>query len=232
MYKTGTTSIQSTLFHTGSSGRHRLLTLDPFFGNRLIGSAFAPDYGIGERFISDAVTSQMAARAPQRSRAYLDRCLMVAARRECTPILSAEIISSLPCQALEHLRDFLHERSWSPRLILYVRAPLDLLASMFQQRLRAGRIASRIPVQLMAYFQHSIQAGYVKQLRLLDEVFGRQHVTMQWFDPAAFPDRCVVRHFCSLIGLPIRATAVVRVNEALSLDATKFLYALAGARAY
>jgi len=227
MVKTGTTSIQSTLFSLQPGGRHRLLTLDPFFGNWLMGSAFAPDYGIGERFISDGVTAHMAATAPRRSRVYLDRCLAAAARRGCTPILSAEIISGLPRRGLEELRDFLHERSWRPALILYVRAPLDLLASMFQQRLRAGRIASRIPVLLMPYLLHSSKLGYAKQLLLLEEVFGRRQMTMSWFDPLSFDAGCVVRHFCSLLGLPLRADAVVRVNEGLSLDATRFLYALA-----
>lgn len=57
-------------------------------------------------------------------------------------------------------------------------------------------------------------------------MFGRDHVSLQWFDPRRFPDRCVVRHFCDFAGIPIRAADIVRENDSLSFDAIKFVYAL------
>lgn len=226
MVKTGTTSIQSSLFHNLQSDRFRLLTLDSCFGNLLVGSAFAGDYGIGERFISHGVTAKMAATVPLQSRDYLDRALQAAAARHATPILSAEIIGNLPCDGIERLRSFLVERGWSPRVILYVRAPLDLLESRFQQRLRVGGIPSRIPRKLNEYIEQSLRMNFSAPLRLLDEVFGPENVTLQWFDPARFPGRCVVRHFCGFAGIPIRESDIIRENDSLSLDALRFVYAL------
>jgi hypothetical protein len=226
MYKTGTTSIQSSLFYGLQSDRFRLLSLDAFCGNWLIGSAFADDYGVNERFISNGVTPRMAATVPRRSRDYLDRALAAAGRRGATPILSAEIIGSLSQAAVERLRDFLVGRGWQPRVIIYARAPLDQLGSMFQQRVRAGDIASRMPASLPEFIDYSARHGYATPLRMMDEVFGRENVSMQWFDPASFPGGCVVRHFCGVAGIPFRESAVMRVNEAASLDATRFLYAL------
>jgi hypothetical protein len=226
MIKTGTTSIQSSLFYAPRSSRYRLLTLDSYFGNVLIGSAFAGDYGIGERFISHGVTARAAAIVPPRSREYLERSLKAAADRGCMPILSAEIISGLPRHALARLRAFLADRGWQPRVILYLRAPLDLLESRYQQRLRAGSIPSRIPRKPSEYIEYSCRTGYAEPLECLDEVFGREHVALQWFDPQRFPGNCVVRHFCGVAGIPIPEGYTVRENDSLSLDAVRFIYAL------
>lgn len=226
MIKTGTTSIQASLFYGPRSSRYRLLTLDPYFGNVLIGSAFAGDFGIGERFISHGVTARAAAIIPSRSREYLECSLEAAANRRCTPILSAEIISSLPRHALARLREFLVDRGWQPRVILYLRAPLDLLESRYQQRLRAGSIPSKIPRNPSEYIEYSCRMGYASPIECLDEVFGREHVALQWFDPRRFPGNCVVRHFCDVAGISIRGGDIVRENESLSLDAVRFLYAL------
>lgn len=226
MIKTGTTSIQSSLFYNLRSDQFRLLTLDSYFGNWLVGSAFAGDYGIGERFISHGVTAQMAATVPVQSRDYFNRALHAATARHVTPIISAEIIGNLSREGIERLRGFLVERGWSPWVILYVRAPLDLLESRFQQRLRSGSIPSRIPRKLTEYIEQSLRMSYSAPLQLLDEVFGRENVTLQRFDPVRFPGRCVVRHFCSFAGIPIRESDIIRENDSLSLDALRFVYAL------
>lgn len=164
MIKTGTTSIQSSLFYRAKSDQFRLMTLDSYFGNLLIGSAFADDYGVGERFISRDVTARMAATTPTRSREYLKRSLEAAASRRCTPIISAEIISDLPHEAIMRLRSFLVEQGWTPRVILYVRAPLDLLESRFQQRLRAGAVPSRIPQRLPDHMEHTAVERVIRRL--------------------------------------------------------------------
>lgn len=226
MIKTGTTSLQSSLLKAAGGNRFRLLTLDSFFGNVLVGSAFAGDYGIGERFISQAVDARMAAKISRRSHEYLAKSLEAAARHRCTPIISAEIIGSLPRDAIGRLRAFLVERGWQPRVIVYVRAPLDLLESRFQQRLRAGDIPSRIPQKMPAYLERSRRGWYSAPLDSLDAAFGRDHVTPQWYDPRRFPGQCVVRHFCDFAGIPIQDGDIVRANDSLSLDAVRFVYAL------
>ena len=229
MPKTGTTSIQSSLFRGLRDARFRLLTLDSFFGNLLIGSAFSGNFGKGLSFISHGVTEAMAATVPQQSRTYLDRALAAAGRRGCLPMLSAEIITNLPDAALERLRDFVLERNWQPRVVIYVRPPLDYLASRFQQRLKAGMRVRVGPAGIEEFVEQGVRSGYVRPLQILDRVFGREHVEMHSFDPAGFPGRCVVRHFCGVAGIPGESVKVIRENDSVSLDAVKFLHALSHA---
>lgn len=226
MPKTGTTSIQSSLCRGLHDARFRLLTLDSFFGNLLIGSAFSGDYGVGSRFISHRVTEDMAARLPQESRHYLDRALAAAGRHGCTPILSAEIISYLPEAALERLRDFVVERNWQPSMVMYVRSPLDFLESRFQQRVKAGIMVRGAPTRMEEYLEFAISLGYARPLRAVDQVFGREQVAAFAYDQAEFPGRCVVRHFCGIAGIPGDRVRVIRENDSVSLDAVRFLYAL------
>jgi len=226
MIKTGTTSIQSSLFYNLRSDHFRFLTMDSYFGNLLVGSAFAGDYGIGERFISHGVTAEMAETVPAQSRDYFNRALAAAGAHHRTAILSAEMIGYLRRDGIERLKAFLVDRGWKPRVILYVRAPLDLFESRFQQRLRAGGIPSRIPCKFDDYIKQSSRMSYSEFPRLLDEVFGCENVTFQWFDPQRFPSRCVVRHFCEFAGVPIRDADILRENDSLSLDALRFVYAL------
>ncbi len=234
MPKTGTTSIQSSLCRGLHDERFRLLTLDSFLGNLLIGSAFSGDYGVGSRFISQMVTEDMAARLPPESRHYLDRALAAAGRRGCTPILSAETISYFSEAALERLRDFVVERNWQPRVVMYVRSPLDFLESRFQQRLKAGIMVRGAPTRMADYLEFSVRLGYGRPLRGVDQVFGREHVAMFAYDPAGFPGRCVVRHFCGIAGIPGESVRVIRENDSVSLDAVRFLHALsvAGRRGF
>jgi hypothetical protein len=226
MPKTGTTSIQSSLCRGLHDARFRLLTLDSFFGNLLIGSAFSGDYGVGSRFISHGVTEAMAAKVPQESRHYLDQGLAAAGRRGCLPILSAEIITNLPEAALERLRDFVVGRNWQPRVVMDVRSPLDFLESRFQQRLKAGIMVRGAPTRIADYLEFSVRLGYARPLQVVDRVFGREQVAMHAFDPAGFPGRCAVRHFCGIAGIPRESVRVIRENDSLSLDAVRFLYAL------
>jgi len=229
MPKTGTTSIQASLCRGLDDARFRLLTLDSYFGNLLIGSAFSGDYGVGSRFISHGVTEAMVATVPRELRDYLDRALAAAGRRGCLPILSAEIISNLPESALEGLRDFVVERNWQPRVVMYVRSPLDYLESWFQQRLKAGVMVSGVPKRIADCLDASIGPGYARPLRAVDHVFGREHVEMFAYDQAGFPGGCVVRHFCGIAGIPGDSVRVIRENDSVSLDAVRFLFALSEA---
>lgn len=220
--KTGTTSIQSSLLYGLRDPRFRFLTLDSDFGNRLVKSAFQRDFGEGKSVSSRGISPRQAAALATRSRRHLDRSLAAAARRGVTPILSAEEILGFDEASLGDLRDFLAERGWSPQVIAYVRPPLDHFASLLGQRIRAH---VRFTQDLDA-FVSSDQFNPIRRLRRLDEAFGVAAVSLQWFEPASFPGRCVVRHFCRTLGIEFRGEDVVRENDSLNLAALRFLYAM------
>jgi len=220
--KTGTTSIQSSLLHGLRDPRFRFLTLDSDFGNFLVASAFRVNFGDGRQLFSRGMDRTRAEAATVRSRRYLDRSLAVAARDGCTPILSAEAIINFKDESALRLRDFLAERGWSPQVVAYVRPPIDLLASLFGQALRADLPFAAIP-ELIAFRDRFEPVGMVRRL---DRTFGAGSVSLHRFEPADFPDRCVVRHFCGAMGIDFRGEDVIRENDSLNLAQIQFLYAM------
>ena len=84
------------------------------------------------------------------------------------------------------------------RVIGYVRPPVAFKTSLFQQRVKHG---------LGAFNIDGIRPKYRKRFRKFDTVFGTGNVTLRKFDPATFPDRCVVRDFCQQLGIPAPSPA-------------------------
>lgn len=220
--KTGTTSIQSSLLYGLRDPRFRLLTLDSDFGNLLVSSAFRVGFGEGKQLFSRDIDPRQAAAATMRSRRYLDRALAAAARDGVTPILSAEAIIGFNEASLAALRDHLVERGWTPRVLAYVRPPFDYLTSLLVQGVRANLWFARD----LEAFSADERFNPVKNVRRLDQVFGAESVSPHWFEPASFPGRCVVRHFCGTLGIDFRGEDVVRENDSLNLAGIRFLYAM------
>lgn len=220
--KTGTTSIQSSLFYALRDERFRLLTLDSRFGNQTFLAAFSDGFGSGNAYFSRGIGPRGLARLPQRSRDYLDRALRSAGRDGVTPVISAEAMSGTKDPAPERLRDFLSARGWDPRVVAYLRAPLDFVESLYQQDLRTA-----VPLARLAARRERLdRADYHRAIERLDRAFGREAVTLHWFDPESFPDRCVVRHFCESNGIRFLGDDVVRKNESINLPAVRFISAL------
>ena len=222
-HKTGTTSIQSTLFWGLRDRRFRLLSLDSFFGNRLLLTAFL-DRPLGRRGVFlRGITPGQFPRWAHRSRAYLDRTLAASRRDGVTPIISAECVWGFQESELMALRRFILDRGFEPRVVAYLRPPFDRVESEMQQVARLGiadlwpRCVLRPPQSLLSDVQR------------IDAVFGRRQVTVFPFDQRGFPDRCVVRHFCDFVGIDLDRVPILRENESLSLDAFRFLHAFNGA---
>jgi hypothetical protein len=221
--KTGTTSIQSTLFWGLRDRRFRLLSLDSYFGNRLLLTAFH-DRPHGQRGVFlRGITPGQFPRWAHRSRAYLDRTLAASRRDGVTPIISAECVWGFQESELMALRRFILDRGFEPRVVAYLRPPFDRVESAMQQFARIGiadlwpRCVLRPPQSLLSDVQR------------IDAVFGRRQVAVFPFDQRGFPDRCVVRHFCDFVGIDLDRVPILRENGSLSLDAFRFLHAFNGA---
>jgi len=132
-------------------------------------------------------------------------------------ILSGEGVCSLPLDAVAALKALLLEYVDHVRVVAYIRSPIGYMESAFQQRLKANS------VDLRGF------AGSYPQYRVrfekFDRVFGRENVDLWKFEPKTFPNGCVVRDFCSRLGIALPPDRIVRVNEGLSRNAVSLLYA-------
>jgi len=218
MPKTGTTSIQSTLFRNTPDKRFRFISLDCVFGNRCALGGFTsrdrPRFG----FFSETIPKWYYPILRRSSKAYLTRALRACAKDEVIPIFSAEIIWYLDQVDLRAISAFLNAEGYRPEVYGYLRAPLDFCESVFQQMVKIGRCPS---------LENSSHLGsqYCNQINSLQCAFGKEHVRLKVFDPKSFPQRCVVRDFCSRIGMNFGDAKVIRENESINGEVTKLLYA-------
>ncbi|MCP4758307.1 MAG: hypothetical protein GY876_02445 [Planctomycetes bacterium] len=219
--KTGTTAIQSSLFESLRDKRFRLITLDSYFGNRTMLAAFMPtEFERASIFFRGVGPDQMQSLRSSAT-AYLDRRLRAARRSGQVPIISAEMIWTFSEEQIRTLAGFLTDRGFRPKVYGYIRAPLDMLESVFQQKIRVGRTdAWKELLGMMG--RRPLRRG----ISVLDDVFGEASVDLKYFDPDFFPGRCVVMDFCDRAGIEFDGGKVIRVNESLNLNATKFLHAI------
>ena len=220
MPKTGTTSIQSTLFDSCLDNRFLLVTLDSFFGNRTIGEAFLKDPLEKNSVFFRGLTRVKLANRYSSARAYYDRALRKARRLKKTPIISAEIIWGFKEEEVRSLVSFLAERGFRPVVYGYCRPPLDALSAILQQHVRVGHLNPwerliKSPDKLL----------YQEKLVLFNNIVGRDSAHFQIFDPASFRDHCVVKNFCDWTGIKLGSLKIRRVNESLNANAVKLLYA-------
>jgi len=101
------------------------------------------------------------------------------------------------------------------QVVGYIRAPIAMMESKFQQLLRRHYVRS-----LGDCYPH-----YRASLEKFDSIFGRESVQLWKFDPTRFPEGNVVRDFSARLQIPLQQEWLVRANDALSRDAVSLLYA-------
>ena len=133
MPKTGSTSIQSTLFSNTPDKRFRLITLDSVFGNRCVVAAFTTDDRSHYAFFSETVPKWYFPFLSRSSKNYLKRALRACAQTDVVPILSTEVAWVFQEIDLQSMKEFFESEGYQAEVYGYVRPPLDFYESVFQQ---------------------------------------------------------------------------------------------------
>ncbi|MGQ0609810.1 MAG: hypothetical protein ACT4N9_01720 [Paracoccaceae bacterium] len=219
VYKTGSSAIQETLFNHAAGlsdgaylgagvANHSLLVRTAVLVAKRAQERFAP----GDSLEKVQQRKEHAAERLQHA--------LAAAAPAGRVILSAEAICGFTARELETLKDFLTPHAEQIRFFGYMRDPVTLTASVFQEQLK-----SRRPVGFT--FGQGGEPGPPLLYRVvdrLDALFGAAAVTVFPFDPATFPGGDVVRHFLAATGIRGEGLEPVRSNESLNLLAVKALY--------
>ncbi|MGR8933318.1 MAG: hypothetical protein ACU837_02880 [Gammaproteobacteria bacterium] len=132
-------------------------------------------------------------------------------------LISAELLTTkrTDLSLLLTLRDLVAKHVDSIVVVGYIRPPKGHMESAFQERVKGG--CSQLDCD-------SIYPKYRKRLENLDKAFGKENVVFWKFDPATFPNGCVVQDFCSRLGIDFPVSSISRVNESLSREAVALLY--------
>jgi hypothetical protein len=222
MHKTGTTSIQTTLFRNRrwlqrhganylSISENHSTTLYPLF------SAEPHRLPVNARKGFD--TEEKAARRNAAIRKALTRAL--AANTSPRLVVSGEELLSLPPPGLSGLKQALAPHAGDLRAIVYVREPIGYVSSAFQEMLRNGFAWDALVA--------NPPAPQYRRIQKLIDAFGRDHVDIRVYDRARLHDGDLMADFLSAVGLEPRLArefAPVRINRSLCHEAVLLVAAL------
>ncbi|MBK6286163.1 MAG: hypothetical protein IPJ33_12285 [Gammaproteobacteria bacterium] len=214
MHKTGSSSIQNSLYHgLGDPAFHYADLGQPNASARIV-TAFRAEpetqnmnrkLGLSREQLQPQIRETL-----ERLHRELGHCTRQ------TVILSGEHIAFLKQTELRRLREFLRGHTSELRAVGYIRAPRSYMESVFQQHLQGGHGVFEL---------ERLLPRYRTRFEKLEAIFGAASMHYWYFEPESFPGGCVVRDFCRRLQIDFDARAIQRVNEGLSLPAVRLLYA-------
>ena len=217
--KTGSTSIQDALFHELRDRRFLYACGGWPNGSFAVNSVFDPPPENAWTFHAIGHEGRFEDWRDRFARQF-DRELAQARLRHAHLVISAESFWTSSREGQESLRRRLADEQVDIRVIAYVRPWIPWGTSMFQEAVKGGR-----KVLALGHSRDRDVFQVRERLQNLFAVFGRERVTVCLFDPTRFPDGCVVRDFCGRIGLPVSPARSWNINERLSFEALKLLFA-------
>ncbi|MEB3351728.1 MAG: hypothetical protein VKM01_05320 [Cyanobacteriota bacterium] len=223
MPKTGSSSIQETLYYE---------LRDPGFiycGFGEINSSFALSSFVGQATHIGAIRQlgkgRLAGLYHQRMLGRFQRSLARARSGDAALILSAEL--AYGWRRDQHLwwRQFASEHCLDLRIVVYLRPPIDWLASALSEGLKFGRQSTH--AGLVEFYLHQLPERHLDlcaRIDMLVDVYGKEAVVIRPFLRSALLEGCVVRDFCRVVGLGQAPATIHRQNDSLSLEASQCLH--------
>jgi hypothetical protein len=219
MHKTGTTSVQATLFNNRVPLRNHninYLSINQNHSETLYPLVCDNPHLYHVNRSAGIDTEEKAAWRNERISRALRQELE---SNTCSRIvISGEDLIHLTPEGIERLRQKLLPFADRFRIVVYVRDPYDFINSAFQQKLRAGLTYE----QLIA----SPPLPRYRRIQKFIKIFGREHVDIRIFEPTRFVNRDLIADFLAAIdaGPELAKTLdIVRANEALSHEAALIL---------
>jgi hypothetical protein len=219
MHKTGSTSIQTYLYHDLKDPRYQYLVRDIPNGSAFVASLFADPPRELRRWMEKSAAEASFDGYRKTLQRQWDQSVATARQRDAHLIFSAEASFLADTPTLARIRDRLSDSGFATDILAYLRSWTSFHESYFQQLVKMGR------GELTLDTARGKPMLYRENLENLWNVFGRETVQLVKFDPARFPQGCVVRDFQNRLGMPCVGSARPRTNEALTLPAVQLLYA-------
>lgn len=223
--KTGTTSIQKFLRHdlTDRNFCYPAFTTGPRLRddchNRAVNSVFRSN---PEKFHAYAKAGLSREVIRRQGALFLEQLQReVDSSPAHTLLLSAEDLSWFPPRNLGELIGFLRDLGLQTRALAYIRQFKKDQESRFQQSIRDPGAWDLSKPRDPGFFP----IEYERCFSSFDTFLGRSAVTVAEFKPTTFEDGCVVRDFCRLTGVKLEQSPNRFVNDSLSAEALKLLYA-------
>lgn len=214
MPKTGTSSIQETLYKEKEIGNGEYLKIGPVSNHStIIYSLFAKRPELHHAHIAAQRTKNQVEEFVKYHKEQLGGILSLTQSRQY--IISGEDILFLQEEELLELRSYLLQFSSEISVVAYVRPPISFMQSAFQQKIKEGDLKFGIA---------GFYPQYKNRFEKFDRVFGQDNVSLIKFHPDSLLAGDVVCDFCNRIGISIESKNISRENESISLEAIAFLF--------
>lgn len=221
LHKTGTTSIQQTLFLDENNGllkEHGFLYPKKWVANHSIPiySAFC-DYperyhiNIRNNFTTDEIKT-----INQKNLKILKE--EIKERRLPKLVISGEDISMLTYQNLSNLKTYLLSISNNIKVIIYVRNPISWAISNIQELIKGGHSYKNSFLNISKTSENLFQSRIEK----FSKIFGKESINVLTYEHASIYEFGLVGHFLSAVGLTdneINKLKLIRSNDSISLVA-------------
>lgn len=238
MHKTGTSSIQATLFNNKELIAEKFgYQYFSYFSNH--GHLCPLFYKHPELFRPNYLARSTKEESEKRKKVLQNQLaneIKISAPKPF--ILSAEDFSLLTYEQVSRFKQFLEPYFESITIIIYVREPYSFLSSMAQQFIKSGVTFAEILDDTLAPHElertecppsYSILPQYQYRIHKFQKIFGTSNVLIREFNSSTLPNGDVVQDFIEKLNpdLNIMQDAPsVRVNEALSHQAVLLLEAI------
>ena len=224
MPKTGTTSIQESLYHGLDDPAFRYIGLGWTNSASYVVPLFSE---FPERFWRFRTKRYSRARIEQVRQSYAYRlrtALRQARNRSQTPIISAEHCWQMPPADLERLRDFLVAEGFVAKVVACVRPIKSFVESAFQQRVKWGH-PSFGPIPWPVPDGPTAFGGWSGTLAMFERIWGPRNLIVRPFVKSALHEACAVRDFCRTLDITFDPRKVIHANHSLCEEAVQFLFA-------
>ena len=223
MPKTGSTSIQETLYYELKDPDFIYCSFGEVNGSFALSSLVGHDTHIAA--IRQPNGKRRQSPYHQRIHSRFQRCLARARTRGAALILSAELAYGWTRD--QHLcwRQFALDQGLDLRIVLYLRPPVDWLGSALAEGLKYARHVSHAQI-----IDHCLQIHYGQKLLYsntldaLAELYGENALILRPFPRNQLLGGCVVRDFCQVVGMRKVPDTIHRQNDSLSLEASQCLH--------
>lgn len=211
-HKTGTSAIQSYLFHHDLGRSHSYLHVGEENSSLIMLEAFKRDYINGPEYNGPELSSLEVKKYQDRAKEKLIAAIHNNDSKNV--ILSAESIGTYHLDEHEAVRDFFSDYFSDVRFYLYARPHKSRIESAFQEILKTNYRG--LDEQFVLIFQRAIGN--------IDRIYGADQVIVKKYCSDSFIDGDVVTDFLNQLGLSRQNIPVTRKNTSLSLPAVQLLY--------
>jgi tetratricopeptide (TPR) repeat protein len=223
--KTGSTSIQQTLFQSREALKRHGFAYFDYSANH----SQPIRWLVAEpRRLAPAVLKQrLSADDLATRRSEVDEALkaFLADSRHPKKIISGEDISALSKSEATDLKNYVNGVSpCEIKIIVYVRNFYDFLDSMVQWRVRQGASLNHVEASLLQGRDAAVPR-YKTKIQTFIEVFGRDNVDVRAFDSNTFKGKDLLTDFCHALNAPeiYDDLTKIRANLSVSDDTVRIL---------